>query len=228
MVWQNHLCLILWALRPSFVLDHEWAPFQAPVPLPASSQQCSTVTYLKLRLWRVVEGPRLCSDQGLSKGMHGALTTGAVTSSTLLLLPRLSVGLGLTAAALPGAEFLLSSPSAVIIYCSPRVSLFCPFTLFSTNEGFCPVADIQEEERGRSWDEFPFLTHGCTSPAQNYSISALWSHLGSLVRKSVCRLLKWFLPWGILVVAPPAILSLAQCVNSCARSSLVTGTLLHW
>ena len=138
-----------------------------------------------------------------------------------------SVGSGLTAAALPGAEFLLSRHHLQWLFIPAQGLAALPFHPTLHKWRLLSTMDIQEEEKGRPrrWS-FPFLTHGCTSPAQSYSISALWSYLGPPGEKSVRGLLECLLPQGFCSV-PPATLSLAQCVNSCSWA-LVTGTLLHW
>ena len=98
-----------------------------------------------------------------------------------------SVGSGLTAAALPGAEFLLSRHHLQWLFTPAQGLAALPFHPTLHKWRLLSTMDIQEEEKGRPrrWS-FPFLTHGCTSPAQSYSISALWSYLGPPGEKRVC------------------------------------------
>lgn len=106
-------------------------------------------------LWRVVEGPRLCSDQGSAKGMHGALTTRAGDFLHSPPPPRLSVGLdSLLLLFLEQSFFFLRPHLQWLFTAAQGISLFALSPILHKWRLLSNV-DIQEEERKVLEMEFP-------------------------------------------------------------------------
>lgn len=166
-VWQTHLCLIL-SFKASLCAG-SWVSLISSTCSSTGLLSAVFYSYLLFETAQLLKGcrrpeallwPRLCWRRAWCPDHR------AVTSSILLLLPRLPLWARdrcCCSSRSRGPSF--SSPSTVSMYCSLRVSRF--------------AHEWRQDKKGRSrrWS-FPFLAHGCKFPAQNYSISALWSYLG--------------------------------------------------
>lgn len=109
-----------------------------------------------------------------------------------------------------------SSPSAVIIYCSPRVSLFALSPYSPQMKAFVQYGHTRRGERKVLEMEFP--------------VSHTWVYFPCPELQHQCSLISSGIAWWERVCAgssndsypggfcsvPPATLSLAQCVNSCS------------